>query len=373
VPGKVVYVNPLHNLAVVQYDPKLIGKTPVKAVSFSPTELKSGDGVKVIGYQPDGNLSSLDTRIASLDPVLFPLSRTLRFRDTNLEVLSLVNAPDNLTGVMLDKTGRVAALWVSFVFDDGNRSQEVQRGIPADVVEDMVHRVETGGELRTLDAELYPMPMSQARKLGLPDAWATKLGTASPEKREVLAVARLTADTPAEKVLQTGDVLLAVDGKPVATFRQMEKDTTQKDVDLTILRDGTVQDIKTSTVSLPSDGTERILLWAGALLQKPHHAAAAQREVPSDGVLVGFYNFGSPASRYGLVAGWRIVGVNGTATPDMDSFIKAVQGLKDRDAVRLAVKNWEGTGQVITLKLDQKYWPTYEVIHTDQGWQRQAL
>jgi pro-apoptotic serine protease NMA111 len=373
VPGKVIYVNPLHDLAMVQYDPKLIGKTPVKAVSFSATQLRSGDSVKIVGYQPDGNLSSLETRIAAEDPVLFPLSRTLRFRDTNLEVLSLVNAPDNMTGVMLDKSGKVAALWVSFVYDDGSHSQEVQRGIPADVVEDMVHRVAVGGELRSLDAELYLMPMAQARKLGLPDAWAAKLGTASPEKREVLAVARLTADTPAEQVLQLGDMLLAVDGKPVATFRQVEKASTQKDLDLTILRDGAVKDIKTSTVTLPSDGTERILLWAGALLQKPHHAAAAQRQVPSDGLLVGFYNFGSPASRYGLVAGWRIVGVNGVATPDMDSFIKAVQGLKDRDNVRLAVRNWEGTGQVITLKLDQKYWPTYEVTHTDQGWQRQAL
>ena len=45
------------------------------------------------------------------------------------------------------------------------------------------------------------------------------------------------------------------------------------------------------------DGSE---VWAGALLQKPHHAAAAQRGVPSEGLLVGFYNFGSPASRYGL-------------------------------------------------------------------------
>jgi pro-apoptotic serine protease NMA111 len=373
VPGKVVYVNPLHDLAVVQYDPKLIGKTPVKAVSFAATQLKSGDSVKIVGYQPDGNLSSLETRVASEDPVLFPLSRTLRFRDTNLEVLSLVNAPDNMTGVMLDKSGRVAALWVSFVFDDGSRSQEVQRGIPADVVEDMVHRVESGAELRSLDVEIYPMPMAQARKLGLPDDWSAKIGTASPEKREVLAVARLTSDTPAEQALQSGDMLLAVDGKPVATFRQVEKASTRKDLDLTILRDGAVKDIKTSTVALPSDGTERILLWAGALLQKPHHAAAAQRQVPSEGLLVGFYNFGSPASRYGLVAGWRIVGVNGVATPDMDSFIKVVQGLKDRDNVRLAVRNWEGTGQVITLKLDQKYWPTYEVNHTDQGWQRQAL
>jgi S1-C subfamily serine protease len=372
VPGKVVYVDPLHDLAMIQYDPKLIGKTPVKAVSFATTQLRSGDSVKIVGYQPNGNLSSLETRVASEDPVLFPLSRTLRFRDTNLEVLSLVNAPDNMTGVMLDKSGKVAALWMSFVFDDGTRSQEVQRGVSADVVEDMVHRVEAGGELRSLDVELYPMPMAQARKLGLPDAWVAKLGAASPEKREVLAVARLTADTPAEKVLQTGDMLLAVDGKPVATFRQVEKDTAQKDVDLTVLRDGSVQDIKTSTMALPSDGTERILMWAGALLQKPHHAAAAQRGVPSDGLLVGFYNFGSPASRYGLVAGWRIVGVNGVSTPDMDSFIKAVQGLKDRDNVRLAVRNWEGTGQVITLKLDQKYWPTYEVTRTDQGWQRQT-
>jgi S1-C subfamily serine protease len=124
---------------------------------------------------------------------------------------------------------------------------------------------------------------------------------------------------------------------------------------------------------LHSDGTERILLWAGALLQKPHHAAAAQHQVPSEGLLVGFYNFGSPASRYGLSAGWRIIGVNGVGTPDMDSFIKAVQGLKDQDTVRLAVKNWDGTGQVITMKLDPQYWPTYEVDRTDQGWVRKAL
>ena len=373
VPAKVVYVHPLHNLAVLQYDPRLLGKTPVQAVSFAARPAAAGDDVKLIGYQGDGSLTRQQTTVASIDPAAFPLPRTLRFRDSNLEVLSLVNAPDSVTGVLTDKDGRVSALWTSFAYDDTARTQEVQRGIPADVVQEMVQSVETGKALRTLDTELYPVSLSQARKLGLPDVWAQKLAAAQPDRREALAVLRTTADTPADKLLQTGDLLLAVDGKPAAGFRAVEKASQQDQVDLTILRDGQVQDIKTGTVPVDGSGTQRMLFWAGALLQTPYHAAAAERGVPGTGLLVGYYNLGSPASRYGLSAGLRIIGVNGVATPDMDSFIKAVQGFKDRDSVRLAVRTWDGTGQVITLKLDLKYWPAYQVVHTDAGWMRKPL
>ncbi|HEY3645640.1 MAG TPA: hypothetical protein VGM16_09910, partial [Gammaproteobacteria bacterium] len=373
VPGKVVYVHPLHNLAVIQYDPKLLGKTPIRAVTFAPSAAKPGETVKLVGYQADGGLTSQSSQVASLDPVVFPLSRSLRFRDTNLEVQSLVNAPDNVSGVLLDKQDRVTSFWFSFVYDDGNRSQEAQRGIPADVVQDMLKDVEAGKDLRTLDVEFYPTALSQARKLGLPAEWVQKLSRVTPDKREVLTVSRMTAGAPAAKLLQNGDLLLAIDGKPVASFRQVEKASQPAGVTLTVLRDGEVKDLKIDTVALPSDGTQRLLMWAGAMLQKPSHAASAQRSIPGDGLLVGFYNYGSPASRYGLATGWRIIGVNGVQTPDMDSFLKQVQGLKDRDNVRLAVQSWDGTAQVITLKMDQRYWSPYEVIHTDEGWARKAL
>ena len=37
--GQVEYIHPLHNLAVVSYDPSLIGNTPVKTASFNTKPL----------------------------------------------------------------------------------------------------------------------------------------------------------------------------------------------------------------------------------------------------------------------------------------------------------------------------------------------
>ena len=97
---------------------------------------------------------------------------------------------------------------------------------------------------------------------------------------------------------------------------------------------------------------------------------AAQRGIEPSGVFIAYFSYGSPATRYQLWAGRRIVEVDGQPTPDLDSFIRAISGREDNASLRLRTVTWNGSVEVITMKLDNQYWPMYELRRTAEGWKR---
>ena len=370
VDGKIEQLHPLHNFAMVSYDPKSIGDTPVKSAEFNTTPLKSGDDVWVVGMKADHQLKHQQSKVSSVDPLLLPLSRTLRFRDSNIEGINLVTAPADFDGVLVDKKGRVQASWSSFVLQSGGEAAQFNRGVSSEVILQFLNTVREGRPFYSLEAEFVYSPLFAARKMGVDEEWIARLEKNDPERRRALSITRLVADTAAAKLLKNGDIVLAIDGKVVTSYRALEDAVQKPEVVVTVWRNDVVQDLTIKTEALSGRGIDRAVSWAGALLQDPHRAMAAQRGIATDGVYVAYFSYGSPATRYGLWAGRRVVEVNETPTPDLQAFIDAVKDIEHRESVRLKTVTWNGTAEVITLKLDNQYWPAYEIRRKDNGWRR---
>ncbi len=374
VPGRVVYVNPLHNLSVVAYDPALIGDTPVKSATLAPGGLHEGNSVWVVGLSADGEPHTRATQIAGVDPLALPLSRSMRFRDTNLDVAQLVNPPLDYDGVLSNEAGQVVGLWSSYAVEGARDLAQENRGVPIDGVATMLEHIHAGTPLHSLETELIPMQLADARQLGLSDEWLKKLELHDGNQRQALMVVRMVGGSNAAKLLQQGDLLLAIDGRTVTHFDEVEHAVADAPtVKVTVWRAGAPVQLTVETAALNGQDINRVVQWAGATLQAPQRPIAAQRGIAPDGVYVAFFTYGSPAARYGLYPGRRIVEVDGVPTPDLDAFIKAVSGRPDRASLRLKTLNWNDAAEVITLKLDKHYFPAYEVRRTPEGWDRQLL
>jgi S1-C subfamily serine protease len=370
VDGTVEYVHPLHNLAVVRYDPRQLGDTPVEAVKFSQKLPATGETVHVVGIQADARIASQQATVSSIGPVGFPLSRTLQFRDANLEIVRLVNGPSDMDGVIVDKRGDVAALWSSFAYEDGRELVQQNMGVPASLVQEMLEYARGERTLYSAEVEYGLLSLAEAGQLGLDQTWIERITAHNPRRRHVLTVDRLVAGSPAARLLEPGDLLLAVDGKVVNSFGDVNAAVRAAEVQMTIWRNGAERTLAVPTVVLNGRDVDRVLVWAGATLQTPHRPMAAQRGIEPNGVFIAFFMYGSPASRYKLWAGRRITEVDGIPVADLDAFIRAVSGRPDGASLRHKTVSWNDSVDIITLRLDQHYWPAYELRRTETGWKR---
>jgi pro-apoptotic serine protease NMA111 len=289
--------------------------------------------------------------------------------------VQLVNPPTEFDGVLADKSGAVLGTWSSFAYENGRELAQENHGVPIDVVADMIDRVRTARPLHSLEVELGELPLAGARQIGLSEAWAQRLAQHTPTRREALTVVRMVGGSAAAQTLQQGDLLLAIDGEVVTRFREVEQAAADKSgVKVTVWRGKSELSFDVATANPPGSDVDRLVQWAGATLQAPHRAMSVQRGIAPVGVYVGYFAYGSPATRYGLYPGRRILEVDGVPTPDLDSFLKVVTGRADRSSVRLKTITWNNAPEVITLKLDKHYWPAYELTRMQDGsWTRRML
>jgi len=369
VPGEVVFIHPLHNLAIVKYDPALLGDTEVNEIEFKDKKLSAGDKVWLIALKNGQELLIEETKVSAVESLDFSIPKIPTFRESNLDVVSLHNPSASRGGVLSDEDGNALAVWASFAYGDGNELKQYEWGVPADIIIDLLEQWDCCKKfsIRSLEVELATLSIAQSRKLGLSDHWIKEFQT-SDAKRQVLVVSRRVGGSNAEKLLQEGDLILAVDGEVVRNYRDVEKATQKESVVLIINRLGKELEITIKTKLMDGVGTQNIVQWAGALIQAPHRELSLQRGIKPAGVYVSYVLHGSPANRSNLSSLLRIVEFNGEAVESLSQFKMLTQKYKGDEFVQLKVLDLINRESLISLRQNSYYWPGREIMRDKGEW-----
>ena len=142
----------------------------------------------------------------------------------------------------------------SFAVQSGGEGSQFNRGVGADLVTEFVHKVRNDSPFYSLEAEFTYMPLFSARNIGVDEEWIDRLEENNPVSRRALSITRLVAGTPASEVLRNGDIVMAVDGQVVTSFRALEKAAQKPEVTITIWRNSAVREIELQTAALDGRG-----------------------------------------------------------------------------------------------------------------------
>ncbi len=380
VPGRVVYLHPIHNMAIISYDPSLVTDVPIQAATLLDEPLHEGQDVWQVGLAPDQRVLATRTSVSKVDSLYVGASGSPRFRDINVEIVDITEGGGTLGGVLADKKGRVYAQWSSF-YDPAGDDRGFY-GMPTVFWPDWLLE---GGEPEPycfIGVEFGGISLADAVDTGLSDAAAMSVLRASPIDRVLLKVNRVTGGSPAQAAgLRSGDVISHVRGAGIddalTRMTQVERLSTascSEDITFTVLRDRAEQDLTIRGMELPVDGVDRVVSFAGLVAHDPHVDVAIQEQEVPRGVYLTWLWYGSPAYRYGLRPTRQVLSIDGVPTPTLDAFLMAVRDLQDHDSVQLLLLNRQGRESVETLRVDLHYWPTQLLERDASGtWTRSAV
>ena len=173
VEGKVRFMHPLQNYAIVQYDPSLV-KAPVQSIKLSDRHVKQGDELIFFGFNQVSRPIMNKTSVTDITTVAVPRGcGAPRYRAINMDgVMIDTNLASQCgTGALLSEDGTVQALWLTYTgerMSDGKESS-YYLGLAAPMLRTVLDRIQQGirPNLRILDVEIQSIQMSEARIRGL--------------------------------------------------------------------------------------------------------------------------------------------------------------------------------------------------------------
>ena len=240
--------------------------------------------------------------------------------------------PGNSGGALVNDRGELVGINTAILAGNGGGNQGIGFAVPVNLARNVMDQIVTHGEVTRayLGVTIQEVTPAIAKAIGL-DAPKGAL------------VSDVTPNSPAQKAgLQSGDVILAVNGNPVLESNQLRMDISMmglnEQLKLQVFRNGHTENLVAMTAPLPGKKVERAGLEKGdsnsaldgVSVQSldPETAQQAGLSANAKGVVVTGVDPASAAAGAGLKEGDVIQEVNHTRVTNSNDFSSAMQKSK---------------------------------------------
>jgi pro-apoptotic serine protease NMA111 len=363
VEGKVVFMHPLQNYAIIQYDPSLVD-APVLSAKLSSEHIKQGASTYFLGFNQNMRIVVAQTTVTDITAVAIPANAGApRYRAINLDAITVDTSLSGQcgSGVLVAEDGTVQALWLTYLGERSaatHKDNDYHLGLSTPTLLPIIEQIQKGvvPKLRMLSVEFNAIQMSQARIMGVSEDWIRRVALDNSAHHQLFMVRKRTFERgddaskrSDEGALLEGDVILSLNGKIITRVSELDVMYNHEVLDAIIVRDCVEMAIKVPTVSANDLETDRAVSFCGAILHRPHLAVRQQISKLHSEVYVSARTRGSPAYQYGLAPTNFITAVNGVPTPDLETFIKEVVQIPDNTCKSLQLFT-SGYSKLTTIK-----------------------
>ncbi|KAK5938663.1 hypothetical protein PMZ80_008854 [Knufia obscura] len=371
--AKVLFLHPLTNYTIIQYDPSLVD-APVQAAKLSEAPVKQGQDTIFVGFNQNHRIVVAKTVVTDITAVGIPANAAApRYRAVNLDAITVDTGLSTQcsSGVLIGDDGVVQALWLTYM---GERSQgssrdtEYHLGLATTLVNPIIKQIRAGEipKLRILNMEAYVIQMAQCRIMGVSDEWIKKVAVANPSRHQLFTVRKVDCAPHVGQAdgqqLQEADIILTLNDKLITKVSDFDIMYDKEWLDALVVRKGQEVRLRVPTIATEDLETSRVVIFCGAVLQRPHHAVRQQISKLHSDIYVSARSRGSPAYQYGLAPTNFITHVNSVKTPDLDSFVTEVSKIPDNTYFRLRAMTFDNVPWVVTMKKNDHYFPMSEYV-----------
>jgi S1-C subfamily serine protease len=378
VDGKVVFMHPLQNYAIIQYDSSLV-QAPVKSAKLAERPIKQGENTIFFGFNQNYRPVVAKTTVTDITTVAIPASAsTPRYRAVNLDAITVDTSLSGQcgSGVLVAEDGTVQALWLTYLGErtgHSNKDVEYHLGFATPALLPVLNEIKLGKKpnLRILNLETQTVQMSQCRIMGVSEEWIERVEHEDPERHQLFMVRKVDAGNVGG--LAEGDIILTLNDKLITRVSDLDIMYSNDVLDVVVVRKQEEVRLNVPTVPTSELETDRVVAFCGAVLHRPHHAVRQQISKMHSDIYITARMRGSPAYMYGLAPTNFIMAVNGVPTLDLESFIRETKKIPDNTYFRLKVRTFDNVNWVATLKANYSYFPTVEFAKDDsvrEGWRR---